>query len=97
MFDLGIVINAWCSRPDGSLDRLRMRDLLQAYSQVRPLSEHENLAIPMVLRWTALRFWLSRLHDQFMVDQQDDVQHKDAVEFKQILLSRRQRLSGMQR
>ena len=97
MFDLGIAINAWCSREDGSLDRLLMRDFLQAYSDIRPLSEHENLSIPMVMRWTALRFWLSRLHDQIMVDQQDDVQHKNADEFKRILLSRRQRLSGMQR
>lgn len=97
MFDIGIAINAWCSRDDGSLDRLLMRDLLQAYTQVRPLSEHENLAIPMILRWTALRFWLSRLADELNVEQQDNVQHKDADVFKRILLSRRQRLSGMQR
>lgn len=97
IFDIGIAINAWCSRVDGSLDRLLMRDFLQAYNQIRPLSEHENLAIPMVLRWTALRFWLSRLHDKLCVEKQADVQHKNPDEFKRILLSRRQRLSGMQR
>jgi homoserine kinase type II len=97
LFDIGVCINAWCSNPDGSLNRMFMRDLLSAYVSLRPLNEEENLSIPMMLRVSALRFWLSRLQDLFLVEPQEMIQHKNPDEFKQILIHRRKRLSGMQR
>lgn len=97
LFDICICINAWCSKDNGQLDRFRMRDLLSAYSSVRALSREENLAIPFMLRATALRFWLSRLNDVIFPVDGELTFNKDPDEFKAILLARRQRLSGMQR
>jgi homoserine kinase type II len=97
IFDICICINAWCSKANGELDRLRMRDLLAAYTSLRPLNQDENLAIPMMLRATALRFWLSRLDDILKEHDEDQVQFKNPDEFKNILMARRHRLSGMQR
>lgn len=97
LLDVAIAINAFCSLPDGSLNRLLMRDLLQGYASIKPLSEQENQAIPMMLRFAALRFWLSRLYDSHFPNPARLLLIKPADEFKQILLQRRQRLSGMQR
>lgn len=97
LFDLCISINAWCSQPDGQLDRILMRDMLTAYSSVRSLTQDENISIPMMLRTTALRFWLSRLNDKIFPADGELTFNKDPDEFKNILLARRQRLSGMQR
>lgn len=87
MFDLAIVINDWCSHEDGSLDRLKMRDVIAAYCQVRPMERIENQSIPLMLRAAAFRFWISRLSDG---------NKKQPDEFKRILLKRRLNLSGMQ-
>ncbi len=97
LFDICICINAWCSEQNGQLDRFRMRDLLAAYTAVRPLTQDENIAIPVMLRATALRFWLSRLNDMIFATAGELTFNKDPEEFKSILLARRQRLSGMQR
>ena len=95
LFDVAVAINAFCSRRDGRLDRLAMRDLLAAYNALRPLGHDENLAIPMMLRATALRFWLSRLEES-MQETDEGVLRKPADEFRSILLHRREPLSGMQ-
>lgn len=97
LFDLCVAVNAWCSDPKGHLDRIKMRDMIAAYNQQRPLTEQENLSIPMMLRATALRFWLSRLYDRYHVVCDDQAFHKDPDEFKHMVIARRQRLSGMQR
>ncbi len=77
MFDLAIVINDWCSKEDGSLDRLKMRDIIAAYSEVRPLEPIENQAIPFMLRAAAFRFWISRLSDN---QKRDKKQKKDGLQ-----------------
>ncbi len=95
LFDVAVAIHAFCSRPDGSLDRLAMRDLLAAYVALRPISREENLAIPLMLRATALRFWLSRLEESLQ-PAEEGVLRKPPGEFRRILLDRRKPLSGMQ-
>ncbi len=95
LFDVAVAINAFCSRRDGRLNRLAMRDLLAAYNALRPLGHDENLAIPMMLRATALRFWLSRLEES-MQETGEGVLRKNPDQFRKILLHRRKPLSGMQ-
>jgi len=53
-----------------------MRDLLAAYSAIRPLGHEENLAIPMMLRATALRFRLSRLQESLQPVEGESVLRK---------------------
>ena len=38
--------------------------VLDAYCQLRPLTAGELESLPLLLRFAALRFWLSRLHDK---------------------------------
>lgn len=96
LFDVAVAINAFCSLEDGRLDRVAMRDLLEGYTTWRPLNHEENLAIPMMLRAAALRFWVSRLQEAQQPVEGEAVLRKPADEFRRILLQRRNRLSGMQ-
>ena len=61
-----------------------------AYQRIRTLSERECEALPMMLRATALRFWLSRLHDKTFPVAGDLTFSKDPAEFKRMLLLRRE-------
>ncbi len=96
LFDVAVAINAFCSLEDGRLDRLAMRDLIAAYAERRPLTQQEHLALPMMLRATALRFWLSRLEEALTPAEGQQVLRKPAEAFRRILLARRAPLSGMQ-
>ena len=62
-YDVAICLNAWCFEPDHSYNVTKGRNLLQAYCKVRPLSEAELEAMPLLCRGAALRFLLTRLVD----------------------------------
>jgi homoserine kinase type II len=62
-YDVAICLNAWCFEADHSYNVTKGRGLLQAYSKVRPLSEPELAAMPLLCRGSALRFLLTRLVD----------------------------------
>ena len=62
-YDLGICINAWCFEPDGSFNVTKARRMLMGYRSVRPFSDAELTALPILLRGSAMRFLLTRLHD----------------------------------
>lgn len=64
VFDLAVMINDWCVDADGELRTELVDALLEAYCRIRPLSRMEVESLPLFLRVTALRFWLSRLYDK---------------------------------
>lgn len=66
-YDLAICLNAWCFDPDGAFNVTRAHALLTAYGAVRPLTEDERDALPLLCRGAALRFFLTRLHDWLRV------------------------------
>ena len=84
-YDLAIAVNDWCVNSDGSLDEIRLNAMLQAYQAVRPFTEAENVAWNSLLRIAALRFWLSRLHDQIYPQEGELTHAKDPNHFKNIL------------
>jgi homoserine kinase type II len=80
-YDVAICLNAWCFESDHSFNVTKGRSLLQAYARVRPLSEEEHAALPLLARGAALRFLLTRLVDWFDVPPGALVQPKDPIEY----------------
>ena len=64
VFDLAVLINDWCVDADGGLQLDLVDALLESYCKIRPLDRLELESLPLFLRVTALRFWLSRLYDK---------------------------------
>ncbi|MCW5771074.1 MAG: homoserine kinase [Rhodospirillaceae bacterium] len=62
-YDTAICVNAWCFESDGSYNVTKARALIGAYHKVRALMPEERKALPLLLRGSALRFLLTRLHD----------------------------------
>jgi homoserine kinase type II len=80
-YDVAVCLNAWCFEPDASLNVTKARGLLLGYQAVRPLTEAETAALPLLARGAALRFLLTRLYDWLTVPAGALVVPKDPVEF----------------
>ena len=86
-YEIGVCLNAWCFEPDRQFNVTKARHMLQAYQQVRPLSEAEMQALPVLARGAALRFLLTRLYDWLntpagaLVKPHDPLQFRDYMRF----------------
>ncbi len=80
-YDLAICLNAWCFEPDGSFNLTKGRAMISGYRSVRPLSESELAALPVLCRGSALRFMLTRLVDWLNVPPGALVKPKDPLEY----------------
>jgi homoserine kinase type II len=80
-YDIAICLNAWCFESDHSYNVTKGRSLLQAYARVRPLSQQERDALPLLARGAAMRFLLTRLVDWFEVPADALVRRKDPLEY----------------
>jgi homoserine kinase type II len=80
-YDVAVCLNAWCFEPDHSYNVTKGRALLQSYHRVRPLSDVERAALPLLARGSALRFLLTRLVDWFNVPPGALVRPKDPMEY----------------
>lgn len=63
LYDVAIAVNDWARTADDDIDADLARAFLAGYQHVRPLSDGEIAAWPLMLRAGALRFWVSRLLD----------------------------------
>lgn len=63
VLDVAICLNAWCFEEDGHFNGAWAKELLRGYNEVRPLTEAEVGALPLLCRGAALRFLLTRLYD----------------------------------
>jgi homoserine kinase type II len=80
-YDLAICLNAWCFEPDGAFNVTKARLMLQNYRTVRPFSEAELAALPILARGSAMRFLLTRLYDLLNHPPGAFVQPKDPLEY----------------
>jgi homoserine kinase type II len=80
-YDIAICLNAWCFEPDLSFNVTKARALLAGYRAVRPLSEAELEALPVLCRGAALRFLLTRLYDWTNTPPGALVTRKDPLEY----------------
>jgi homoserine kinase type II len=88
LFDLAIVINDWASDDNGYFDRERYDAILNAYQARRPLNSDEQAVWPVMLRMTALRYWLSRLLVVYVDPPAHDLTPHDPQRFETILKAR---------
>lgn len=81
VYDLSICINAWCFEKDGAYNITKGMAMIEGYQSVRPLSEAEIAALPILSRGSALRFFLTRLYDWLTTPADALVVKKDPLEY----------------
>lgn len=80
-YDVAICLNAWCFETDGSFNVTKARVMLQAYREVREITESEYYTLPILARGSAMRFLLTRLYDWLNHPEGAFVQPKDPLEY----------------
>lgn len=90
VYDLSICINAWCFEKDGAYNITKGMAMIEGYQSVRPLSEQEIAALPILSRGSALRFFLTRLYDWLTTPPGALVVKKDPLEYLRKLRFHRQ-------
>lgn len=84
-YDIGICLNSWCFDADGSFNLTKSRALIRGYQSLRPLSEAEINAIPVLAAGSAMRFFLTRAYDWLHTPKDALVSPKDPMEYWSIL------------
>ena len=95
-YDVAICLNAWCFEKDGSFNLTKGMALLEGYESVRPLSDEEAAALPLLARGSALRFFLTRLYDWLTTPAGALVVKKDPLEYLRKLRFHRQVENAME-
>ncbi|MEM9705365.1 MAG: homoserine kinase [Pseudomonadota bacterium] len=83
VYDIALALNPWSG--EGNFDLARAQALLKAYEEVRPLSDAERAAIPVLMRGAAMRILLTRLYDWLNQVDGASVNVKDPAPYAQIL------------
>lgn len=87
IYDLAVLVNDWCSENNGELNQQRYDAVLNTYQKLRPFTNEEHTLWPRMLRFAALRFWISRLlswHSRSL----RGVTQKDPEPMRRMLLQR---------
>jgi homoserine kinase type II len=80
-YDLAVCLNAWCFEADFAFNATKGRALLAGYESVRPLSEAERTALPVLAQGAAMRFLLTRLYDWLNTPPGAFVTRKDPLDY----------------
>ena len=81
VYDLAIALNAWGFDAEGRRDEAVLTAFLRGYEQGRRLERAEVEALPVLGAASAVRFTLTRLHDQLFHDPDWLVTPKDPAPF----------------
>ncbi len=80
-YEMAIMLNAWCFDAQHVFQANKAKALLNAYQQIRPLSQQETDTLPILCRGAALRFLLTRAYDWINHDTDALVTRKDPIEY----------------
>ena len=81
-YDVAVTHAAWCFDATGRrFDPAISRALLRGYESVRPLSEAERAALPLLARGAAMRFTMTRAYDWMNTPEGALVTRKDPMAF----------------
>lgn len=90
LFDVAVSVNDWCiHRNTGVFQHDKLQAWLNAYASVRPFTDEEKRAWPVLLQAAALRFWVSRLYDFYLPRPAQTLKPHDPRHFELILQERR--------
>ena len=82
-------LNAWAFE-DGTYNTAKGGALIEGYQSVRPLTEPERAALPLLCRGAAIRFFLTRLLDWYNTPADALVKPHDPLAFAERLCFHRQ-------
>ena len=80
-YDLAICLNAWCFDERVTFNIQKAKILIESYQNIRPCTDEEIKALPLLARGAALRFLLTRLYDWLNQIDGAMVKPKDPIEF----------------
>lgn len=81
MYDLAICINAWCFDNNRDFNAEKAKILLSAYNKIRPISDEEIEALPVLAMGASIRFLLTRMYDFLNRVEGAVVNTKDPLEY----------------
>jgi homoserine kinase type II len=81
IYDVIICMNAWCFDTGHKFVPVRAKALLDTYNRIRPITEAERAAMPVLARGAAMRFLMTRAHDWLIRVDGALVNPKDPMEY----------------
>lgn len=85
-YDLAVTHSSWCFSADGTQHHAdRTRALIEGYQSLRPLSDAEKQAFPVLCRGAAMRFLMTRCYDWLNTPADAMVNRKDPLAFRRRL------------
>ena len=86
IFDLAVCINAWCFDQEVEFHEDFASSIINSYNNFRKISLKEVSMLKDFCMLTAIRFYFTRLYDEFFHNSKDLVQVKDPKEYLERIL-----------
>jgi len=86
IYEIAIVINAWCFDKNNTLNIERVKNLIKGFSLNNKLTKDELYNLHILSKGASLRFLITRLFDWYHTPQNSFVKRKDPQEFIDKLL-----------
>ncbi|SFV36884.1 homoserine kinase [Hyphomicrobium facile] len=80
-YDIAVCLNAWCFDAKSQYEPQKGAALLAGYNSVRPLTDAERAAMPVLARGAAMRFLLTRSYDWLNTPKDALVARKDPADY----------------
>ena len=95
IYDLAVTVADWCFDSDGGFDAVGARAVLDGYDKVRPIEPAERAAWSTCVRAAGVRFWMSRLKDQYFPRPGHLTHTKDPTPFKKVCMVAREQAARL--